>query len=54
LEAAELLDLVRGEAERRGDEKISEECKWELSWIRTGGDPSVKLPDMDATQLSLF
>lgn len=54
LEAAELLDLVRGEAERRGDEKISEECKWELSWIRTGGHPSVKLPDMDATQLSLF
>jgi hypothetical protein len=54
LEAAELLELVLAEATRRGDGKTAEECKWELSWIRTGGDPLVQLPNAGATQLSLF
>ncbi|MBL8230620.1 MAG: TIR domain-containing protein [Bryobacterales bacterium] len=54
LEAAELLSPIVEEARRRGDEKVAEECEWELSWIRTAGEAVVKPPDVEATQLSLF
>lgn len=53
-EAAELLMPVLEEARRRGDEKVTEECEWELSWIRVAGEAAVKLPNSEATQLSLF
>lgn len=54
LEAAELLEPLAQEAERRGDGKTAEDFRWELSWIRTAGDAQIKLPNVEATQLSLF
>lgn len=33
-EGAELLEKLRGAAEAREDKAVSDECTWELSWIR--------------------
>lgn len=33
-EGAELLDTLREVAEARGDQAVSDECAWELAWIR--------------------
>lgn len=52
-EAVERMELLLREAERRGDDEVAASCKWEMSWIRSGSEAGVRLPDASAEQLVL-
>jgi hypothetical protein len=51
-EGAELLVTLRDAAERRGDWEVSNECSWELSWIRGLPYHALDRTPVDDKQLS--
>jgi hypothetical protein len=52
LEALSVMDQLLKAADRRGDEALAAECRWELSWFRDGSGALRAAPDV-GEQLSL-